>query len=172
MNRENFFTLIMLAIIGVSFYFFYRVFSPYLVSIGWAVVLTLVFYPVYRRLTRWLRDRRSLASLVSTILTVVVIVLPGVLLLFFLGKEVVEIYRFFEAGVKAGRFQFLLRWQEISWVDQFLHDLDPWLNLSQLDLQNIILQSLKRLSTFALNQSTRFVFGFSQFLFGFFLMIV
>lgn len=172
MNRENFFTLIMLAIIGVSFYFFYRVFSPYAVPIGWAVVLTLVFYPAYERFARWLRNRRSLASIVATTLTILVIVLPGVLLLFFLAKEVVQIYRFFEEGAKAGKFQFLLRWREIPWIDDLLSHLDPWLNLSQLNLQNMILQSLKRLSTFVLNQSTRFVFGFSQFLFSFLLMAV
>lgn len=172
MNKENFFALIMLAIIGVSFYFFYQVFSPYVVPIVWAVILTLVFYPAYERLNGWMRNRRSLASIIATILTILIIVLPGVLLLFLLGKEVVEIYKFFEEGVKAGKFQFLLRWREIPWIDEFLSYLDPWLNLSQLNLQNMILQSLKRLSTFVLNQSTKFVLGFSQLLFSFFLMAV
>ena len=172
MKKENFFALLMLVIVGVSFYFFYLVFSPYLVSIVWAFILTLVFYPAYEKLYGWLRNRRSLASIVATILTILVIVFPGVLLLFFLAKEVVEIYRFFEAGVKAGKFQFLLKWKEIPWVDELLRVLDPWLNLSQLDIQDLILQNLRRLSTFVLNQSTKFVLGFSQFIFSFFLMAV
>ncbi len=172
MKKESFFALLMLAIIGVSFYFFYVVFSPYVVSIVWAFILTLVFYPAYERLNRWLRNRGSLASIVATILTILIIVLPGVLLLFFLGKEVVEIYRFFERGVRAGDFQFLLKWREIPWVADLLGRLDPWLNLSQLNIQDLILQNLRRLSTFVLNQSTKFVLGFSQFLFSFLLMAV
>jgi predicted PurR-regulated permease PerM len=172
MNKENFFALLMLAIIGVSFYFFYRVFSPYAVPIGWAVVLTLVFYPAYERFNRWLRNRRSLASLVVTILTILIIVLPGVLLLFLLGKEVVQIYKIFEAGVSTEKFQFLLRWREIPWIHELLSHLDPWLNLSQINLQNMILQTLREFSTFVLNQSTKFVLGFSQFVFGFLLMAV
>jgi predicted PurR-regulated permease PerM len=172
MNRENFFALLMLVIIGVSFYFFYRVFAPYVVPIVWAVILILVFYPAYERLNVWLKNRRSLASLVVTILIILIIVFPGVLLLFLLGKEVVEIYKFFEEGVKAGKFQFLLRWWEAPGIAEILKRLDPWLSLSELNLQNLILQTLKRLSTFVLNQSTRFVLGFSQVLFGFFLMAV
>jgi predicted PurR-regulated permease PerM len=172
MNKENFFALLMLVIVGVSFYFFYRVFSPYAVPIGWAVVLTLVFYPAYERFNRWLRNRRSLASLVVTILTILIIVLPGVLLLFLLGKEVVQIYKIFEAGVSTEKFQFLLRWREIPWIHELLSHLDPWLNLSQLNLQNMILQTLREFSTFVLNQSTKFVLGFSQFVFGFLLMAV
>lgn len=172
MNRENFFALLMLAIIGVSFYFFYLVFSPYLVPIAWALILTLVFYPAYKRLNGWLRNRRSSASLVATILIILIIVLPGVLLLFLLGKELVEIYRFFEAGVRAGKFQFLLKWRDIPWIDGLMDHLDSWLNLSQLNIQDLILQTLKRLSTFALNQSTKLVVGFSQLVFSFFLMTV
>jgi predicted PurR-regulated permease PerM len=162
----------MMAIVAIAFYFFYLVFSPYLVSIVWAVILTLVFYPAYERLNGWLKNRRSLSSIVSTVLTIVIIVFPGVLLLFLLGHEVVEIYRFFEAGVKTGKFQFLLKWYETPWIAEFVGRLDPWLNLSQLDLQNLILQTLRRLSSFVLNQSTKVVLGFSQLLFSFFLMAI
>lgn len=44
------------------------------------------------------------------------------------------------------------------------------MNLSQVDLQNIVLETLKKLSTWVLDQSTRFIVGFSQFVFGFLLM--
>ncbi len=162
----------MITIVGISFYFFYLLFSPYLVSIAWAVILTLVFYPAYERLNGWLKNRRSLSSIVSTALTILIIVFPGVLILFLLGQEVVDIYRFFEGGVKTGKFQFLLKWREAPWIEEFINRLDPWLNVSQLDLQNLILQTLRRLSTFVLNQSTKFVLGFSQLLFRFFLMAI
>ncbi|NIO04311.1 MAG: AI-2E family transporter [Proteobacteria bacterium] len=172
MKQENFFALLMIAIIGISFYFFYLIFSPYLVSIAWAVILTLVFYPAYERLNGWLRNRRSLSSILSTVITILIIVFPGVLLLFLLAQEVVEIYRFFEEGVKSGKFQFLLKWREAPGIDQLISRLDPWLNLSQLDVQGLILQTLRRLSTFVLNQSTKFVLGFSQLVFSFFLMAI
>jgi predicted PurR-regulated permease PerM len=51
MKKETFFALLMLAIIGASFYFLYRVFSLYLVPLAWAFILTLVAYPGYRRLS-------------------------------------------------------------------------------------------------------------------------
>ncbi len=172
MKQESFFSLLMMVIIGVSFYFFYLVFSPYLVSIAWAIILTLVFYPAFEKLNGWLKNRRSLSSIFSTVLTIVVIVFPAVLLLFLLGQEVVEIYRYFEAGVKTGKFQFLLKWRETPGIDQLISRLDPWLNISNLDLQNLILQTLRRLSALALNQSTKFVLGFSHLIFSFLLMSI
>jgi len=65
MKKDTFFALLMLAIIGASFYFLYRVFSPCPVPLAWAFILTLVAYPGYRRLSGWMRNRRSLASLVA-----------------------------------------------------------------------------------------------------------
>jgi predicted PurR-regulated permease PerM len=172
MKQNSFFTLIMLTIIGVSFYLFYRIFIPYVVPLAWAFILTLVAYPVYERINRWMRHRRSLASLVATLLIIFVIVVPGVLMSLFLGKEIVQIYKTFETAVKAGKFAFLIEWREIPWVHDFLNRLDPWLDLSQLNLQALVLEHLEGLSSFALNQSTKFVVGLTQFLFSFLLMAV
>ena len=172
MKKENFFALLMLAVIGASFYFLYRIFSPYLVPLAWGFVLTLVAFPGYRRLNGWMKNRRSLASLVATILTILVVVVPALLVMFLLGKEVVEMYESFEKAVKAGSFEFLAEWRNISWVEDLLERLAPWLDLSELNLQSIVLENLRSLSGVVLNQSTKFIVGFAQLLFAFLLMAI
>jgi predicted PurR-regulated permease PerM len=172
MKKEFFFSLLIFLIIGVSFYWFYLIFSPYLSTIAWAVILTLALNPIYRRLSCLLGDRRSLASLLATILTILIIVVPAVLVLLLLINELGDVYKFFEAGVKAGKFQFLLKWRETPWLIKHMDRVGPWLNLSQVDIQGVILDNVKRFSTYFLNQSTKAVTQLSQFLFSFFLMAI
>ena len=47
MKIEYLYTVISIAIFTVVFYLFYKVLSPFLVPIAWAMVLSITFYPVY-----------------------------------------------------------------------------------------------------------------------------
>ena len=52
------------------------VLKPFIVAILWAAILCFATWPIYELLLKWLKGRRTLASLIMTILIVVVIFLP------------------------------------------------------------------------------------------------
>ncbi len=65
---------IVCALAGLG-YLVYQIISPFLTAIAWAVVFSIVFYPVYLFLSRLLRFR-SLASAVTLVLIILVIIGP------------------------------------------------------------------------------------------------
>ena len=66
----------------------YRVFSPFLTLMVWAVILAVTLYPLQQSLARKLRGKQGLAATVLVILGVFIIVAPTALLLNSLGDSV------------------------------------------------------------------------------------
>ena len=94
MIRENnrfFFSLMLLFVVGVLGYFSYHIIAPFLGPIAWAVVFSIVFYPVYVIVLQWLKVK-SLASLATLVIILVIILGPlssmGYLLAIELGQMV------------------------------------------------------------------------------------
>jgi predicted PurR-regulated permease PerM len=54
------------------------VIAPFFSVLAWAVVMTVLFFPVHRRIERWLR-RPGLAAAVSTLLVILTVLLPTAL---------------------------------------------------------------------------------------------
>jgi len=65
-------------------YFLYVVLQPFFSSLFLAVMLTVVFRPLFRELNRLVRGRSALASLITCLLILLLIVLP----MFFLGAAI------------------------------------------------------------------------------------
>jgi predicted PurR-regulated permease PerM len=68
-------------------YLTYQILQPFLYAIAWAVVFTIVFYPVYVFLLRYLRYK-SLASVCTLLILVVIILGPVTYLSFILVDEI------------------------------------------------------------------------------------
>jgi predicted PurR-regulated permease PerM len=66
----------------------YRVFSPFLTLMVWALILAVTLYPLHQMLARRMRGKQGLAATVLVILGVFVIVTPTTLLMNSLGDSV------------------------------------------------------------------------------------
>ena len=69
----------------------YRIFSPFLSMMVWAVILAVAIYPLHQSLARRLRGKQGLAATLIAILGVVVIVVPSAILLSSLGDSVKDL---------------------------------------------------------------------------------
>jgi len=74
----------------------YRVFSPFLTLMAWALILAVSLYPLQQRVARKLGGRQGLASTLLVVLCVALILVPTTLLLNSLGDSV----RHFIQGVQ------------------------------------------------------------------------
>src|SRR5262245_5455552 len=66
----------------------YRIFSPFLTLMVWAVILAVAIYPLHRWLARHMGGKQGLSATVITIIGAIVIVVPSALLLSSLGDSV------------------------------------------------------------------------------------
>jgi len=88
-NRpENAFLLVITAI---ALYLCYLLLRPFLAPIVFAIVIGVIFYPLHALFRRWLR-RRNLSALASTVVSMVLAIVPLVVLGITLSHEIRELY--------------------------------------------------------------------------------
>lgn len=78
---------------------------PFYGVVLWGTVLAIVFAPVNRRLSGAMRNRRTLAALVTLLIIVVIVILPLTLIVAALLKEASGLYQWIQSGgLNLGRF--------------------------------------------------------------------
>lgn len=173
MNKESLFHLLFLALVILAFYLFYRILSPYLSTLAWGIILTIIFYPLFKIVNKAFHHRRGLAAITMTIVVIVAIIFPAVFLLNLMAKELVDVYHYCEQFVKAEKHIALLEGLKQWGLFQRIWEmLDRNFDLSQVDLKTLVLDNLRKLSIYVAGQTSKFIKGLSTVIFQFFLMSV
>jgi predicted PurR-regulated permease PerM len=173
MKREHIFLIFILFLAFLSIYLLYQILSPFLSSIIWAILLAMIFYPLFQKLQRLLKKKEFLSALIMTLLVLIVIVLPFSLLMASLASEVVDGYHRMEEMIKTGQLQaYLERMKEIPILTWILARLGQYIDLSQMDPLPLLLKNLQKISTFIFNQTATLLRGFSTFIAGFFFTLL
>lgn len=173
MKREHIFLIFIFFLTFLSIYLLYQILSPFLSPIIWAILITMVFYPLFQKLQRLLRKREVLSAMIMTLLVIIVIVLPFTLLMVSLASEVMDVYDRVEEMIKTGQLQaYLERIKELPFLKWILTRLSPYIDLSQMDPLPLLLKNIKQVSTFVFTQTTTLLKGFSTFIVGFFFTLL
>lgn len=69
---------LLLGLTAVMLQLCWKILTPFLSILLWASVLTMVFYPIYRRILHKVKGRSTLAAVLSTVLVLATIILPMV----------------------------------------------------------------------------------------------
>ncbi len=97
MNVSRFYSVMLLAILVLLGYLSYEIISPFLVPIAWAIVFSIVFYPVYAFISRHIKVK-SIASFITVFLILVVIISPITYLSFLLIDELQKFGEYTNSG--------------------------------------------------------------------------
>jgi predicted PurR-regulated permease PerM len=89
-TKSQFYFLVGLLIIFFVIAFF--ILKPFLDAVLLAVVFAAIFKPVYRRILKLVRERRGVASLITTIIVIICILTPIVFLGLQISKEAGQLY--------------------------------------------------------------------------------
>jgi predicted PurR-regulated permease PerM len=173
MKKEQLFNLTFLAVVILAFYLLYRMFAPYLVTLAWAVIMTILFHPLFKRLNKAFKQHRGAAAITMTIIVAVAIILPSGFLLNLIAKEVVDIYNYSEAFIREGKhIAFFEGLKKVSLLQRIWDVLDRNFDMSQVNLNTLLLENLRKLSVYVAGQASKFIKGLSTSIFKFFLMTV
>lgn len=125
---QAYFFLLLLTFVGVICFF---VFKPYFPPIVFGGALALLFGPVYLRLLKVVR-KPTVAAILSTILAVVLVLVPTILF----GLQVVQEASQLYSGLNGDRSAI------ISWINDALHNFSPTLNISMVDFEKYLREGL------------------------------
>jgi len=147
------YSVILLVMILIPFYLLYRILKPFLITIAWAMVLSIVFYPLYRVLLRSLRFP-SLASLSTLIIILVLIMGPFAFIIGSLIDDVTTLY----TTIEEKGFAFINEIMEHPVVTSVVERLRFSKILEGLDLKEGVITTLKGIGEYIV-QNVSHLFG-------------
>src|SRR5512147_2507139 len=89
----RFATLFFAVCFAAIIFFLYKVFAPFFTAIIWAMVLTIVFSPLFRRMLGIVRGRRTAAAFITCILILILIVGPVTTLGILITQQSIAFYQ-------------------------------------------------------------------------------
>ncbi len=140
-------TLFLLALAAIAFYFCYLIARPFLTPIFLAVMIAIVFHPIHVRVQARIRGR-NVAALISTILVLIVLVVPTIGLGVVVSREVRGLYQLLdERSAQQGG------WNPYAMhiVDRLLGWVGQYIDLKSLDFRGALLRWLEQISRFLLS---------------------
>ncbi|HXF06506.1 MAG TPA: AI-2E family transporter [Blastocatellia bacterium] len=164
MKRETVATAFLVAVILGVLYLCFLMVSPFLSVLAWAIVLAIVFYPLHRRMLRFIR-RPGIGALVSCLVVSGIVIAPTVLMVMALVGELADAYQLIEKRVLSGVWRFSLEPGQSTFLSRSIGWLNRYVDLSEVNLPSLILTNLQRLSTLLVNKSTQIIQQFSTFVF-------
>lgn len=140
-------TVFLLALAAVALYFCYIIAKPFLSPIFLAVMIAIVFHPVHARVQARVH-RRNTAALISTILVLLVLVVPTIGLGVVVSREVTGLYQLLneKSAEQGGWNPYVMHALErvLGWVGRYI-------DLSTIDLRGTLLRWLEQTSKFLLS---------------------
>jgi len=153
-TRQNIFVIAFFVLLVGLLSLLLSLLEPFLRAFVWATLFAMVFHPIYSRLLKWTGGRNTVAALLSTLLVVVFLALPGFFITVNLGKEMPKAYAYLSGA----------QWNEKSlWLGEKLRALrigdwlKPWgIDSSQSEaiIQKQVAATLQDLSQFVLDKLT------------------
>ena len=160
MVRKRVTVIFLTAMTAVALYFCYLLFQPFLKPLLSAVVIAVVFFPVHERIHKVLRSP-SFAALASTIIVLLLIIVPAVAIILAIKEEVAGLYQLIDekssesGGLSPYVSQLLER--PIQWIGRFV-------DLSKFDLRASLLGRLREVSSFLVAEGWMIVGGVTTFI--------
>jgi predicted PurR-regulated permease PerM len=145
-TRQNILVVAFFILLAGLLSLLFSLLEPFLRAFVWSTILVMVFYPVYSFLLKRTGGRSTLAALISTLLVVLFLALPGFFMVINLGRELPKAYAFLSTTQWTEKSQWLmdkLRTLNIgSWLQNWGFDS----NQSDALLQDKIATTLQTLS--------------------------
>ena len=140
MPTNRFYTVALIFLLAVLGYLSYQIFRPFLSPIAWAIVLSIVFYPVFAFILRYVKWK-PLASLLTLITILIMLLGPFSYFSYLLSQEV----RSLIDAVQAGQFDPINTVLHNPSLRNIINRILKLMSVSEAELQKTILENVSQL---------------------------
>lgn len=151
----------LLLCLTIVFIFLIYIIKPFLTVIFVGAVLVIAFYPIYRKFNKWFKGLNRLASFISCLLVIIVTVVPLAIFILLLTGEAFDTYQEIQTEIESGVFDKYLQWEDGGIFYDLKKNIEPVVDLENIDIKKNIIEIAKSLSTFLVSQTANFVKGIS-----------
>lgn len=172
MDRRVFFALATFAFSIFAIWLVYTIVGPFLRPLGWAAVIGLLTFPLFRHVRRLVGERPTLAAALMTPGAVLILILPVVGLMALLTQEVIAFSQTLRQVLATGPMLDLDHLHELPWIRAGLEKLQPVIDRLNLNIPAMIGAAAEKMATLALDYSRAMVANFFIFVIKLLMMIV
>jgi len=146
--------LFILGALGLALYFAWKILQSFFSAIAIAAILDIVFFSLFERIRHLFGGRRALAAGATVLVVVLCVILPLVGMGILFTKQALDLYQGLSTKAHDGSLDSLLRFREWSAVDGWLGAHAPWLDTQALNLKEVFLNFLQRVSGYGVTFGT------------------
>jgi predicted PurR-regulated permease PerM len=166
LNPGRFYLFTLIVITGILAYLSYLIIKPFLTPLAWAVVMTVVFYPVYIYISRFIRWK-SFASAITLLITIILIIGPFSYLLINLAAELRDFLHYLNT-TGLPRIDELTKSEKVIWLQERIKDT---FNIKDLDISSLVSNTLSKIGKAVLSNVTTGVANIASVVINFVLML-
>lgn len=137
-NKSYF--IVMTFITLVLGYLTFQIMSPFLSAIMWAIVISIIFYPIFSFILRFVKQR-SIASLLTLVVILIVLFGPFSYLAYLLTQEVLSLIE----KMQSGSFDSLKTLLKHPAANTLVNKLLSLFNITEQELQKAIVDNITKI---------------------------
>ncbi len=149
----------------IILYYSYLIIKPFLVEIFLALVLFIISKPIYSTFLKLFRGQRSLSSIITCLILIIVIVVPLLTLASIIATQALDIYNLISTGLHSGNLWQSLT-EKLAFVQEYALKLKIPIDLSKLQIEELIRSALVNASQFIYTNAIGMVRGFTSVIFS------
>ena len=150
---------------------FFQILQPFLTVIFIAIVLSVAFYPLYKRLLKLFRGLQGIASFVSCLVVIFLTVMPLTFFVILMAGEAASTYQLVQAKINSGVFDKFLQWQNGGIFYDLNENVKMVVDLEKIDIKQAVLDMAQSLSTYLVSQVATLISSISNFFVNVFILL-
>lgn len=158
-------------VLGVSLYFGFLIFRPYIPELLMAGIFASILYPLYKWLLHGFKGRESFAALVTVIIFVLLIVIPIGNFVVLLARESADTYASMQERITNGEFNSTITDLFADFKELQAKYL-PFFDASDFDIKQLVLDLGGRFNSFLITAASSLIRGTTQLIVSLFLVLI
>src|SRR5437660_11205715 len=155
-------TVLSYGVLLLLIYLVFRIYEPFLSSLGWAAILVIFFYPMHERLARKFAPRRS--AVIRTLAVTILLIVPAILITTLFVREAVSVSRGVQHSIAGEQAPTIAK--KWAWIAQHVPGLDP-----NADVAEMVEQAVQKEAGFLAQRLGTILRNIAEFIFDLFVMI-
>ncbi len=152
MTRKQIFSWFFFGIFLLLIYLFYEIVKPFIFSLFWAGILALVLYPVHLRLTRAIKNKAEISSIIMTTVATFVVILPIVLIVTTLAIEMFDVYEDIKGEIEITKLRSIVENVKGVIPVSILEQIEKRFDIGEIRLEEVVIKGVGSVSGYLFNQ--------------------
>jgi len=161
MNSKRTTIIFLSALLLIALVLTFVITQPFLRPFAFAIILAVVFYPLHEHILGWTKQRAGTASLLSTLLLILLFGVPTFIITMLAANEALTATHYLgRRSAEEGGFTLFV----MTLVERPLQLVGHWIDLSKYDINNIIRSNAQKVSVGMVGLGANVLGGVARFI--------